>query len=305
MKRIAIRLSLVAFALVAGCESRPENEDGRGVETGFAEIDGARLYYEVAGSGDPIVLIHGGVGDHRHWDGQLEAMAEGHRVIRYDLRGYGRSSLPHGEPYGHHDDLKALLDNLGVSKAHVVGLSLGSAIAVNFVLAYPEMSSSLVSVGPFLDGYRSPNPRPRPSSSRQEIASIVREQGAKAAAEYFLNLPRIQERLRGIDPALLDATIQMVREYSFWHYVNEDPWRGLDPPAIDRLDQIGVPTLIVTAENDGQSGREVADLQEERIQGATKVVIPDAGHIMNMQRPDEFNRVVLDFFHAIRSRRGR
>ncbi|MCI0575581.1 MAG: alpha/beta fold hydrolase, partial [Chloroflexi bacterium] len=112
----------------------------------FAEVNGTRLYYEVAGAGPPLVLIHGYTLDTRMWDDQFEAFAQHYQVIRYDLRGFGRSAMPTGESYTHHEDLKALLDHLGLARAHILGLSLGGGIAVNFALAYPEATQSLILV---------------------------------------------------------------------------------------------------------------------------------------------------------------
>ena len=90
---------------------------------GFAEVNGTRLYYERADAGDPIVLIHGLAVDSRYWQAQFEALAQHYRVVRYDLRGFGKSALPTAEPYTHADDLKALLDDLGIERAHILGNS--------------------------------------------------------------------------------------------------------------------------------------------------------------------------------------
>ena len=109
------------------------------VETGFAEVNGTRLYYEIAGTGDPIVLIHGNFGDRRYFDGQFDVLARDHRVLRYDIRGYGKSMLPdEGVPYSDFEDLEALMAHLDIDRAHIAGFSLGSGTAVDFCLAYPD-----------------------------------------------------------------------------------------------------------------------------------------------------------------------
>jgi alpha-beta hydrolase superfamily lysophospholipase len=116
---------VIAMALALSCAEDNRNqapETAAGIETqsGFAEVQGGRLYYESAGSGDAVVLVHGNVGDRRHWDAQFGALAVGYRVIRYDVRGFGESSLPEeGRPYSDHEDLATLLDHLGVEAAHV------------------------------------------------------------------------------------------------------------------------------------------------------------------------------------------
>ena len=110
----------------------------------FATINGTRLYFEIAGSGQPLVLIHGFTLDLRMWDDQFERLTREFQVIRYDMRGFGQSAPPTGERYAHADDLRDLLDHLRVDKAHLVGLSKGGAIALDFTLAYPRRVNKLV-----------------------------------------------------------------------------------------------------------------------------------------------------------------
>src|SRR6266540_3962879 len=99
-------------------------------KSGYAKVNGTRLFYEVAGSGHPLVLIHGHILDRRMWDDQFAVFARRFRVLRYDMRGYGRSALPMGEPYHAVDDLKALLDYLGIARTYVLGLSKGGIVAI-------------------------------------------------------------------------------------------------------------------------------------------------------------------------------
>src|SRR5688500_13479244 len=124
-------------------------------ERGIAEVNATRLVYETAGAGPPVVLIHGFTLDHRMWDDQMPAFAERHRVVRYDLRGFGASApfVP-DEPYTHADDLRALMTHLGIGRAAVVGLSMGGWAALEFVLTYPESVSALVLVDSALRGYQ-------------------------------------------------------------------------------------------------------------------------------------------------------
>src|SRR5579884_1506183 len=123
-------------------------------QQGFAEVNRTRLYYEVAGSGHPLVLIHGGLMDNTMWDEQFAAFAQCYRTIRYDIRALGQSDLPTGsEPYSMYEDLHALLKFLGVEKTYMLGLSMGGSIAIDFTLAHPEMVDALVLVGPGLNGY--------------------------------------------------------------------------------------------------------------------------------------------------------
>ncbi len=128
------------------------NRAGPRTLRGHAYVNGTRLYYEVAGEGPALVLIHGMSLDTRMWDDQFAEFAPHCQVIRYDVRGFGRSAVPTHTAYSHHDDLKGLLNSLGIADAHILGHSMGSGIATDFVLAYPEMADSLVSVGTVVHG---------------------------------------------------------------------------------------------------------------------------------------------------------
>src|SRR4051812_29356284 len=102
-------------------------------EQGIAEINGAQIAYEVAGSGHPLTLIHAGLADKRMWEAQFATFAESYRVVRYDIRGYGQSTFPAG-PYTMREDLRALLQHLGIARTHLIGISMGGSIAIDFTL---------------------------------------------------------------------------------------------------------------------------------------------------------------------------
>ena len=115
-----------------------------GFESGYADVsDGGRLYWEHAGRGPVIVLIHAGLWDRRIWDAQMEPFAESHRVVRYDLRGFGRSS-PLEQPFSAREDLAELLGALGIDQAALVGCSIGGGLAVDFAIEFPGSVSALV-----------------------------------------------------------------------------------------------------------------------------------------------------------------
>jgi len=265
------------------------------VDSGYAEVNGTRLYYEVAGEGEAIVLIHGNGADTREWDDQFDTFAKHHKVLRYDARIYGKSAKPiEGVLYSHHEDLKELMKHLGIPKAHIVGHSWGSGVAVDFVLAYPEMAYSLIPVGPWVFGYVSPSAKPL-SSMFQEVGVLIKKNEFKAATDIWVD--------HVFDGALDFIGTKRMREigydYSFWPFLHEDPVQHLEPPALNRLKDITHPTLIITSEFDVADCKEVADLMEEQIPNSKKVVIQDAAHMMNVDQSDEFNRLVLDFLSSL------
>ena len=192
---------------------------------------GGRLYFEAAGSGDVVVLIHDNMGDRRIWDAQFNAFAERWRVIRYDARGFGRSSVPvERQPYSHHDDLAALLEHLGVNQAHVIGQSMGAGIGTDFVLAYPDMSSSLLSVGPWVSGYVSAAADDMRRQLFGEIPSILQKQGPKAVVDRIWSVPYNQRALHGLP--VNDWFLGIAYDYSFWHFEHKDPVRGRSRPQL-------------------------------------------------------------------------
>lgn len=258
-------------------------------QDGFADVNGTRLYYETTGSGHPLVLIHGFTLDTRMWDDQFDVFAEQYQVMRYDLRGFGKSALPTTAPYTHHDDLRALMEHLGITHAHIMGLSLGGAVAVDFAVSYPEATASLIPVdAALIGGYEWIEGRP--SAGIREQAHHA---GLEAAKTFWLNHPLFapaQEK-----PTVAARLVQIVETYSGWHMVNDDPVRVPEPPAIERLGTLRMPTLIIVGERDLFDFRCVADIMEERIARAKKVVMPGVGHMSNMENPEQFNEVVLEF----------
>ncbi len=262
-------------------------------DAGFADIGGASLYYEVAGAGHPLILLHEGFADSRMFDDQIAAFAARYRVIRYDRHGSGRSGVP-TVPYTHHDALRDLLRHLDVGQASVLGLSTGGAVAIDFTLAYPEIVDTLIPVDASVGGY----------TGSEEILRQWGEIGAALAAR---DVPGAVERtLRmwvdgprrtpdAIDPAVRERMRAMMTHY---YTIRGDDPPPLEPPAVARLAEIRVPTLIVVADGDQPDIIAQADLLHEGIAGVRKVVIPDVAHVPNMERPERFNRLVLGFLDA-------
>jgi pimeloyl-ACP methyl ester carboxylesterase len=304
MKKLLMILSLgLLLCFLFGCQQGDEaviTDEGTEqtlIETGYAEVNGTRLYYEAAGSGDAILLIHGSGGDRRHWDEQFEVFATNYRVVRFDVRGFGNSAMPvEGQLYRCNDDIKALLEFLGISKAHIAGFSLGCGFAVDFVIGHPEMSRSLIAVGPWIFGYRSESISEL-GSSGVEILNVLEKEGRASAFEYWMNTPHFRESLK--DPTVYNRIMEIGKDFTFWHFTHKDPIQYLEPEAVEQLDKIQLPVLIITAENDLKACREMADHIEKTIPNSKKVDLMDAGHLMALEKPEEFNKAVLDFLKDI------
>ena len=260
------------------------------IQSGYLDVNGARLYYEEVGAGDAVVLLHGFSLDTRCWDGQFEPLARSYRVVRYDLRGFGRSSLPHGVPYSHVGDLGELLDRLGIEVPVLMGLSMGGGLAVDFAIANPRHLRGLVLVDSALGGYRWTDEE---SNHYREVIRRCREDSIESGRQYWLRDPMFAESMKRPSVAALFA--EMVAGYSGWHWLNRNPEQSPVARAIQRLGEISVPALIVVGEKDIPDMHGMSDALAEGIPGARKVVIPDTGHLSGMESPQELNRLVLEF----------
>ena len=287
---------IVVFAVVlflSGCETAEQS----GFRDGFAPVDNGHLYYQIAGSGDAVVLIHGNAGDHRHWDSQFERFASGFTVIRYDVRGWGQSADPViGTPYSDFSDLAALLDHLGLESAHIVGWSMGSGIAFDFVTAYPDRARSLVSVGPWVFGHRT-EAITKAFEHAGAVAKAASEGGAEAGANAFVD--------HILDDTVIDESADKFlravgSESSFWTWTNPNQALSLKPNAASQLSSLTIPILVVTAEHDLPACRDMADFIMSEADNARRIVLADTGHLMHIEKPDEFNAKVVEFLAAPR-----
>jgi pimeloyl-ACP methyl ester carboxylesterase len=256
---------------------------------GFVEVQNGNLWFELAGEGSPIVLIHAGIADSRMWDPQVTLLVtSGWRVLRYDVRGY-RKSIGTKGPNPHWHDLLRLLEALNIAHAVLVGSSLGAAIAIDFTLENPAMVRSLVLVSPGLGGYDW-----QPSIERYGAAILeaARADDTDRIVEEHLRL-WVDGRSR--QPTSLDGSIRELARDMLHGAITVEDGAQMEPPAIGRLSEIQKPTLILVGAEDLPDVLAIAELLEHGIQGATKVVLPDAAHLLNMERPKEFNELMLSF----------
>jgi pimeloyl-ACP methyl ester carboxylesterase len=232
------------------------------------------------------------------WDDQFPVFAERYRVIRYDVRGFGKSALPH-VPYGDRQDLLALLQYVGMTKAALLGLSLGGMIATDFTLEHPEMVDALILVGSPVGGFPC---QPPPTNAAGEPQLSIWE-AAFQKAKQDRNIPALVDALMS-DPTLVPspdypAARKRVRdnlsEYSFVWVTDPAPRQPLEPPACGRLTEICVSTLIVMGAEDDPELFEHAEKLAQGIVGAERVTIAKTHHMPNMEKPEEFNALVLEF----------
>jgi pimeloyl-ACP methyl ester carboxylesterase len=269
--------------------------------------DGIKLYYEEAGQGFPILFVHEFGGDHRSYELQMRYFTRRYRCIAYNARGYPPSDVPDAEDkYSQEwarDDVRAVLNGLGIDQAHVVGISMGGFATLHFGMAYPERARSLVVGG---CGYGAEAGKRQQFQAEAESAAARFETlGIQAAANsYALGATRVQ--LQNKDPRGWQEFRLLLTEHSARG--SALTLRGVQkrrPSLFDLVDQmklIRVPTLIVTGDEDDPCV-EASILMKRTIPSAALVMLPRSGHAINLEEPALFNQFVEQFFHQVESGR--
>ena len=251
-------------------------------------VRGGEIAYDVAGNGPAVVLLHGAFMDRRTWDRQMPALAKSYRVVRYDMRPFGESSKPE-KPYRTTDDLLQLLDHLKIAKAYLIGHSLGGQVAMDFALTYQDRVAGLVMAG------AAPSGTVPPAEEGKAIAAVfaAAREGDEALLKAWLNHPLwAVARTR---PDLLAELEASTRRNLSLFKMPFQPFLPMDPPAINRLREIKVPTLIVVGDRDVPSLHESARMMAKTLPQATLQFVPGADHALPMGWADDFNRIVLEF----------
>ncbi len=266
--------------------------------TGHASSNGAKLYFETRGDGPALVFIHAGVSDHRMWDPQVEVFASRFKVICFDLRGFGKSTMPE-ESFALRDDLLAVLTHLGVSKAALVGCSMGGATAIDFTLEHPEMVTALVPIGAGVSGWSDWSPES--ANLFTKMTDMVKRGDTtgvfELSAPYWIDGPS-REASR-VDPIYRERAFQLYKEnFSLQFFQRAET--ALNPAALQRLKEIACPTMVVIGECDSQDLRRVADHLANEIRGAKLATIESAAHLPSLEHPEEFNSILEDFLAPLR-----
>ncbi len=257
--------------------------------SGYADIGGAKLYFEMAGKGKTVVLIHGGLADSRLWDDQFAEFAKHYRVVRYDLRGFGKSDFPAKE-FSHTGDLYALLNYLKIDKASLVGVSLGGIIAADLTVAHPEMVEKLVLTSSGLRGDKSPR-------NEQSIAvyKMAETKGRDKAVAMWADHPFFASGKNDREYARRTREM-LIDNYKYWGPTPSPiPLVWDKYLTIDRLPEIKVPVLIIAGDKDAPQIIATAETLHAGIKNSEKVMIPGVSHHLNMEKPRVYNKLVLAF----------
>jgi 2-hydroxy-6-oxonona-2,4-dienedioate hydrolase len=268
-------------------------------KSGFVNIGNAKLYYEIAGVGSSFVMVHAGVADSRQWNNEFKYFSHNNQVIRYDMRGYGKSEPVDGE-FSHISDLVSLLDTLGVHEPIVLmGCSMGGGLAMDFALTHPSRVKALVMVDSAPSGLKLDVSTPSKFSDAEKAFEsgdfdLVAEIETQI---WFDGMGRTPEQ---VNPTMRKLLYEMNR-LALSHEVKELGKRlpNTETPAFDRLENLKIPVLIVVGSQDTPYILAAADYMKEKIKSASKITIEDAAHLPNMEKPQEFQKVVENFLSSI------
>jgi len=247
----------------------------------YVDVNGGQLWYEERGAGDPVVFLHAGLLDSRQWARQLQTFSPRYRAIALDARGFGRSRQP-AEPYRRHEDVLGLLDALGIERAVLVGNSVGGKAAVDATLAQPGRVRALVAVGAAISGL--------------SFRAYTDEQGERAEAAWNAG------DFRGAADVWLEvwapvSTDDELREIAYANAeIDTDDFElDGDPPAVERLGELRLPTLVLVGDREVQSIVDTSRKIAADVEGARLELMAGADHIPNRAQPDDFDRLVLEF----------
>lgn len=264
----------------------------------WIEADGAHLHAELAGRGEAIAMLHGFLVDSGQWDDEFAALASDYRVLRYDLRGFGRSSMP-DVPFAHHQDLERVLDASGIARAALLGCSGGAATALDFALAQPERVSAIALVGAgYWEHYATRTPEAR------AFVAAVQNGDAEALLETslrgFLDGPRRMPEQCNAEARLRIAAM------SRWNFGRKDSYwkkaalqRHPDVSALERLAELRMPVLLIVGEEDQPEVIELSERLAAALPDARLVRVPDASHQVNIERPDMVLPLLREFFAEV------
>jgi 3-oxoadipate enol-lactonase len=294
MKKIDMKyfvFQILICLIISSCTTNIQNT----YKSGFVNIGKCKLNYEMKGEGTPLIMIHAGYLNKKMWDKQFSEFAKKFKVIMYDARMHG---LSQSEPdtFSNDKDLYLLMEKLNIPKAVIMGISMGGYTAIDFTLAHPEKVIGLIPVSSGLTGYDFTD-----STSLKYNSMMQKAQSYEEAVEY---IQRCWTDGPYRTPDQVDSVIRnnAKRWYlaTVTHLKNDVIEKRLDPPAINRLTEIKVPTMAIVGNLDIPGIIEIADMIVRDVKGAQKVTIKGAAHLVNMEKPEEFNRIVIDFINSLK-----
>ena len=301
MKRTTIIFCLIAVTATNLFSQKPDNNSSLVVDSGYINVDGDKLFYEMAGEGENIVLLHDGMVHREIWDEQFPVLAQDYRVVRYDRRTYGKSSDPTAQ-YSQIEDLNQIFIQLNIDSAIIFGMSSGGGLAIDFTLKYPDKVSALVLVGAVVYGY---GYSAHMMTRGGHIKSFTEFSDPQKLIQYFIwedPYEIYSENIKAKEKVmkLLETNL---------HQESGGFLKPPDRPAVRFLSEIKVPTLVLVGEFDIPDVHSHAGVIESGIPNAKREIIMKSGHLIPLEQPEAFNASVLKFlkrmeFNNILNTRG-
>lgn len=265
-------------------------------ESGYANLGDAKIYYEQKGEGTPMIFLHGMYCDTRAWDYQFDEFAKDYRVIRFDLRGFGKSSVPDTtKPYQFVDDLVALMDYFKIEKAVIVGHSMGGIPSFKLAYNYPEkvMALVLVESGPYYKGMYANDDSKEFSTEMRRVFEVGKTDGAEAAKKAFLNISILEPGMK--NPLSKDILEDMTMDYSGWNWENKNLWQPGPIRDLSAYSNMNVPTLICKGELSMPFYHRTMNEINQALPNSKLVEISQSGHMIQLENPKELNKVLKQF----------
>ena len=289
MRKKVITLCLLVSAITNLLSQKSENVNCVSVDTGYVLVDEGKLFYELAGNGKNIVLLHDGMVNREIWDEQFPLLANMYRVVRYDRRGYGKSSDPQLK-YSHIDDLNQLFIQLKIDKAIIFGMSSGGRLAIDFTLTYPEKVNGLVLIGAVVGGFG--------------YTSHMDTRGGHFNPQKFSDPVKVNEYFIMDDPYEIYSENTVAKEKVMkllpnLARENRVPTRPADRVAVRFLSDIKVPALILVGEFDIPDVHAHAGVINAGIANSKREIIPRSGHLVPIEQPALFYETVMNFLNKL------
>lgn len=268
-------------------------------KSGFVNIDNAQLYYETAGNGAPFVMIHAGVSDSRQWNNEFAFFARNYQVLRYDMRGYGKSE-PIDREFNHMNDLVAVLDALRLHEpAVMMGCSMGGGLAMDFALTHPLRVRALIMVGSAPSALELDVPTPA-KFAEAEKAYEAGDLDLVAEIETQIWFDGMDRTPGQVNQAMRKLAYEMNRHALSLEARNLGKrLPNIEIPAFDRLSHLELPVLIIVGAHDTPYILAAADYMVGKLLHARKVIVDDAAHLPNMEHPDEFQAIIKAFLESL------
>jgi pimeloyl-ACP methyl ester carboxylesterase len=259
------------------------------VDTGYVLVDGGKLFYEMSGTGENIVLLHDGMVNREIWDEQFPLLAKSYRVVRYDRRGYGKSTDPEMK-YSHIEDLNRVFEQLNIDRAVIFGMSSGGRLAIDFTLTYPEKVNGLVLVGAVVSGFG--------------YTSHMDNRGGHFDPKNYTDPVKLIEYFIMDDPYEIyagntEAKEKVMKLIPNLGRDNRVPTQPAAKVAIKSLSEIRVPALILVGEYDIPDVHAHAGAMNAGIANSRREIIPRSGHLIPIEQPALFNEAIMRFLNSL------